>query len=142
MIQKIGTSAILAAVYTRLTTSAYMSGYTSKVYNNVPDTTAMPYIRIGEPMVRQSALFGNRDTMPEECVFTVHVWSSYMGDKEAADILTAVSQALTASALSITGYTTLFPVELEYSDVMVDDAEPAHPVRHGVGRFRAHSETT
>jgi len=133
--RQIGISAVGAAVYTCLTTSAYMTGYTTIVYNFVPEGTDMPYIRFGDFMDRRSAMFGSRDFAPEDIAFMVHVFSNYQGDKECGDIMSAVTKALTATALSITGYSTLYNCELDYSDVMVDDSEPAQPCRHGILRF-------
>jgi hypothetical protein len=134
-IRQIGISAVEAAVYTRLTTSAYMTGYTTKVYNFVPDGTAMPYIRFGDAIDGRDSMFSSRDNAPEEIAFNVHVWSNYAGDKEAGDIMTVVCQALESSDLSVTGYSTLWNARLDYSEIMIDDTEPARPVRHGVMRF-------
>lgn len=136
-IRQIGISAVLAAVYKRLTESAYMAGYTAKVYNFVPDGTAMPYIRFGDTLDRPSAMFGSRDFEPEDISFQVHVWSSAQGDKECATIMSAACQALESSSLAMTGtsYVTLYNARLDFSEIFVDDTEPARVCRHGVLRF-------
>lgn len=135
MIRKIGISAVLAAVYTRLTTSSYLTAYASKIYDFVPDGTGMPYIQFGDPLDRPSAMFGSRNFEPEDIAFQVHVWSSYQGDKECGDIMKLVCQAIESASLAITGYTTLYNARLDFSEIFVDDTEPAKPVRHGVLRF-------
>lgn len=134
-IRQIGISAVLAAVNTRLTTSTYMTGYTAKVFNFVPDGTAMPYIRFGDPLDRRDAMFASRDFEPEDVAFQVHVWSNAQGDKEAGDIMKLVCQAIESASLSITGYSTLYNARLDFSEIFVDDTEPAKPVRHGALRF-------
>ena len=133
--RQIGISAVLAAVISRLKTDANTIAYAAKIFNNVPIGTAMPYIRVGEFLDRPSAMFGSRDFAPEDVSFQVHVWSSYQGDKEAADIASLVCKAITGTRFSVTGYATLYNAVLEYSDIMVDDSVPDAVCRHGVMRF-------
>lgn len=133
--RQIGISAVLAAVISRLKTDANTIAYAAKIFNNVPATTAMPYIRVGEFLDRPSAMFGSRDFAPEDVSFQVHVWSNYAGDKEAADIMSLVCKAITGTRFSVTGYTTLYNAALDYSDVLVDDTNPTAICRHGVLRF-------
>lgn len=133
--RQIGIAATLAAVVSRLKSDANTVAYATKIFNNVPDSTAMPYIRVGEFMDRPSAMFGSRDFAPEDVSFQVHVWSNYSGDYEAATIMSLVCKALTATRLSITGYSTLYNAVLDYSDIIVDDTNITAVVRHGVLRF-------
>jgi len=133
--RQIGISAVLAAVITRLKTDANTIAYAAKIFNNVPQSTAMPYIRVGEFLDRPSAMFGSRDFAPEDVSFQVHVWSNYAGDYEAATIMSLICKALTGTRLSVTGYSTLYHAVLEYSDVLVDDTVPTAICRHGILRF-------
>lgn len=137
-IRQIGISAVLAAVYSRLTTSAYMTGYTTKVYNYVPEGTAMPYIRFGDPGDFPSALFASRDFEPEQINFSIHVWSNYQGNKQCGDIMDAVCQALTDATLYAVDWRTLYTCRLSMAEITIDNTEPARPVRHGVLRFYMH----
>ena len=48
-----------------------------------------------------------------------------------------IVQAITATDLSVTGYTMLKGIA-EYAQIMVDDTNPNQLLRHGVIRFRFH----
>lgn len=133
--RKLGTSVLQLAYYTRLTTHALTSAY--RIYNHVPDNAVWPYVSFGTPIGIRSAMIGACDIEGEENTMMVHVWSDYKGDKEAAEMMNNVVQAITSSALSITGYTVV-RCFLEYSDIIVDDTESAKIVRHGVMRFAHH----
>lgn len=131
--RKIGFDMLLQAVYTRLTTDGLTSGY--KVYNFVPPNTSFPYISFGSAIGGRSASLGATDIEGEDNVFHVHVWSDYKGDEQVNQYLDNICQALTGSALTITGYTPVLFL-LDFTDVIVDDTEPAKLIRHGVARFR------
>lgn len=137
--RKLGFSALLTAVYTRLTIHALTSGYAW--LNFVPRTQAMPYHTIGKPTGRKSEEFSNRDRQGEENVFQIDSWVDELsgkGDKAIADRMNNIVQALTSSSLSITGYYSPFIFQLEYADVTKETTEPEREVRHGILRFRAH----
>lgn len=132
--QKLGMSALLAAVYSRLENDADTTAYS--VYNHAPRTATMPYISFGAPMATESRRISTRDTKGEAVTFTVHVWSDQAGDKQCADIMAHVVDAICGTALSVTGYYVPLDVTLEYSDITVDLSDTSRPVRHGVCRFR------
>lgn len=134
--RKLGFSLLSKAYYTRLTTDALTSAYS--IYDYVPDNTAMPYIVIGEMIASRSGIIGAADTEGEENTVVIHVWSDYKGDKEVADMMNNIIQAIHATALTISGYTDVMKAMLEYSDITVDDTETAEPIRHGVLRFAHH----
>ena len=138
--QRIGISPLLAAIYTRLTTNANTSGY--RIYNHAPDSAALPYIVFGEALDRPSAMFSSRDCKPEEIPVMFHIWSEAHGDKDCAEYMDNIGKALTASALSITGFTNLYNAVLEYAEILVDTTEPTRPVRHGVMRWHWHINVT
>lgn len=133
--RQIGISAVNAAVISRLKTDANTIAYAAKIFNNVPTGTAMPYIHVTGYLDRPSAMFGSRDDVPEDVSFQVHVWHGGLGDSYCADLMNLICQALTGTALTITGYTNLYKCELEYCDIILDTTEPTVPVRHGVCRF-------
>jgi len=138
IIRQIGISAVNTAVVTRLKTDANTLAYATKIFNNVVTGTVMPYIHVTGYMDRPSAMFASRDYTPEEVSFQVHVWSSYAGDKEAADIMNLISKALTATAIAVMPYTNLYKCSLGFADILIDNTNPATPVRHGVLRFNLH----
>jgi len=134
--RKLGFSALLTAVYGRLTTHALTLAYA--FYNNVPKNTAYPYHVIGKPMGVISAEFDNRDVAVEDNAFQIDSWvdkTSGSGDKACADMMNNIIQALTSSALSITGYGNV-RLLLDYSDIMLDPENPELLLRHGILRFR------
>jgi len=134
--RKLGFSALMTAVYTRLTTYGSTSGYA--FYNHVPDNTPYPYHVIGKPMGVRSARFETRDTEAEDNAFQVDTWmdkTSGLGDKACADRMNNIIQALTSSALSITLYNSIH-FYLDYSEIMLDPDHPELLLRHGLLRFR------
>lgn len=131
---KLGMSALMKAVYDRLEADADTTAYS--VYNYVPATATMPYISFGAPMATESRRISTYDTKGESIALTVHVWSDEAGDKQCADIMAHVVDAICGTALTVTGYYVPLDIALEYADIMLDLSDPARPVRHGVCRFR------
>ena len=139
--RKFGGAELIKAVIARLAADALTSSYS--VYNYVPDTATLPYIRVAVPMGGRSEKFGSRDYEAEENMIVLDFWSDYLGDKEAADMMNNVVQALTGTtALSITGYPAPYQVILEYSELVPDDSEPGVVVRHGIQRYAIHMTPT
>ena len=140
MTRLIGISVLEAALYTRLTTNnalipATATTSTYRIYNFVPKNAALPYVSIGGALSGRSESFYNRDDAAEDNVLHVHVWSSYQGDKEAADMMTNISSAVTSSALAPTGYTVMLG-QMDFAQIMIDDQDPNRLLRHGILRFR------
>jgi len=134
--RKLGFSALLTAVFTRLTTHALTSAYA--FYNHVPENTSYPYHVIGKIMGVRSAEFETRDTEAEDNAFQVDTWmdrTSGLGDKACADRMINIIQALTSSALSFLGYNAIH-LYLDYAEIMLDPDHPELLLRHGVLRFR------
>ena len=137
--RKLGFSALLTAVYARLTTYELTKSY--KFYNDVPMNAAKPYHVIGKPMGKKSDEFSNRDSQAEDNVFQIDSHVDEMGgrgDKAIADMMNNIMQGLTSSPLSIAGYYSPFILQIEYADVMKDTTEPGSYDRHGIMRFRVH----
>ena len=83
-------------------------------------------------------MFTTRDTESEDNVVTIHIWSKKErggGEKEVHDIQDNITQAITASALAITGYSSPYLI-LDFTDVMLDDTDPGRIITHGILRFR------
>lgn len=132
----------MTAVYSRLTTHASTLAYT--FLNHVPPGTAFPYHVIGRPMGVRSAEYETRDTEAEDNAFQIDTWmdkTSGAGDKACADRMNNIIQALTGSALSVTGYNAIH-LTLDYSDIMLDPANPELEIRHGILRFRMQMSPT
>lgn len=134
MTRQLGLSVLEKALYTRLTTNSNTSSY--RVYTYVPSSAKFPYIRIGDYIGIPSPSFNNRDCPNEDNVAVIHAWSEKPQNKEALDMMNAVIQAIEASSLSITGYSSPFLAIMEYSDMLIDDLDPNNIKRHGVIRYR------
>jgi hypothetical protein len=132
-LHKFGGSALLAAVYTRLTTSGLTSTY--KTYNYVPTSATFPYIMIGGMIGGKSAAFTSTDIKGEDLVCHAHVWSNYQGDSECATMMNNIVQAITITDLSISGYTTLIGIA-DFEQILIDETVPGQLLRHGIVRFR------
>ena len=132
--RKLGFAELVKAVIARLNADALTSGYDN--YGYVPPTATFPYNVIGGPIGVRSPSFGSRDTEAESNAIHVHTWSDYQGDKEVTQMQDNIVQAMTGTALSITGYTAPFQVLLDYADVLDDDTDPNERLKHGIIRFR------
>lgn len=132
--RQLGFSALMRAIYDRIDTHALTSSY--RVYNHAPRTAAFPFVTFGSPIGTESRVLSTRDTEGETNIVTVHVWSEQAGDKECADMMNNIVQALFGTALSVTGYFTPVDVALDYSDITLDLSDGSRPVRHGIMRFR------
>jgi hypothetical protein len=123
----------MKAVYTRIDTHTKTSSY--RVYNYAPDSATMPYVTFGQPLGARS-MFSCRQANVEDNVITVHVWSSYLGDKECSDMMQNIVQAITSADLTLSYYQTPFQCLYDYGEILIDTTEAAKPVRHGILRFR------
>ena len=133
--RKLGFTALITAVYLRLTTGIPAYAF----YNHVPKNTPYPYHVIGKPMGVRSIEFTTRDTEAEDNAFQIDSWvdkTSGEGDKACQDMQNAIVQSLTASNLSMTGYHDSIWFGLDYAEVMLDPENPELGLRHGVLRFR------
>ena len=75
--------ALQQSVFTTITggtlTDVDGTSITSKVFDDVPEGTAYPYVVIGE----ETAIpMGAKDVDAHEHTLTIHVWSQYRGRKE------------------------------------------------------------
>jgi len=135
-LQKIGFSELQKAVYTRLTTDALTLAYS--IYDYVPETAVFPYIRIGSPIGTWSTSISASDIKGQDNLIHIYIFSDYHGDKEVADMMDDVCQALDGSTLTITGYTPVI-ARVESWDLMPpDDTHPEKIIRQGIVRFRVH----
>ena len=130
---KIGLGAVESAIYARLTTDALTSAYTVGIY--MSPNTALPYVSIGGGIWGKSRDFTTRDDKAEDVVVHAHIWSAQHGDDEVTAMMNNISQAVTASVLSISGYTEMIGIS-DYANVIIDASNPNQLLRHGVLRFR------
>lgn len=91
-----------AAIYSKLTGDTTLMGLvTNRVYDDVPESTAFPFVEFGDTSDDADNTFsknGRRATV------SVDVWSRYRGNKEALSILDRIGLVLERVALTVTGY--------------------------------------
>ncbi len=115
-----------AAVYARLTADAtLMTQVTNRVYDDVPDSTAYPYIDMGEAFETDEDAFSQDNY---SILLRLHVWSQYQGRKEAVDIMSRVATLLDEYALTVSG-ATLSRCVVEQKQILRD---PDGKTRHGI----------
>lgn len=135
--RKLGFSALLTAIYTRLTTHDLTKLY--KFYNYVKGNIPMPYHVVKVRLGRESDGYTTRDTEAEELIPQIDSWvdeTSGKGDKPCSDMQNDIVQAITSSPLVVAGYLTPAHVSLDYANILDDDTEPERAVKHGITRFR------
>jgi hypothetical protein len=88
------------ALFQRLSSDPTVKGLVKGVFDYVPEGTAFPYIRIGEPTATPMV---TKTTHGEEVAVVIHVWSQYRGKTEAYNILNACLGATTAP-LKVQGF--------------------------------------
>ena len=135
--RKLGFSALLAALYLRLTTHDLTKSYS--FYNYVKGKIKMPYHVVKVRLGRESDDYTTRDTEAEELILQVDSWvdeTSGKGDKPCSDMQNNIVQAITSSPLDVAGYHVPAHVSLDYANILDDDTEPERTVKHGILRFR------
>lgn len=102
----------------------------TRVYDDVPPNTKMPYVVVGDDTAAQwdSALGRG-----EDLTLTIHAWSNYRGKREVKLLMAQIKDALHDQALSVAGHQ-LVQLTFEFVETFVD-ADGV--TRHGVIRFRA-----
>jgi hypothetical protein len=104
-----------------------------RIFDDVPQGTALPYVALGRTTAQDWST-GSEDGT--EHLFTVHVWSSARGKKQAHEVLGAVRAALHEQPLAVAGHS-LINLRHEHSEVRRD---PDGETIHGLARFRAVTE--
>jgi len=132
--RKLGFLPLMNAIYDRLKSDSLTSTYA--VYNYVPKGAIMPYVSFGTPIGVRSISFTTRDTQAEDNAVTVHVWSAAERDREAAQYMNNIVQAILGTDIPVTGYFDPLIAFLDMSELFIDDSVPTRLVRHGVLRFR------
>ena len=120
-------------VYTALTGASitdYNGDAITGVFDDVPESTAYPYIVIGEETAIDSSA---KDKDIFEHTLTIHIWSQYRGRRDIKEIMKQVHDTLHDSSLSVTG-ASMVNMRQEFQTTLL---EGDGITRHGVMRFRA-----
>lgn len=121
------------AVFTRLNgDTALVTTLGAKVYDEVPDGAAFPYVTIGDVIEAPNDTMGTTGRDP---TITVHAWSRYRGSKQVKLILSRVDELLDRWKPTIAGWDAT-----DFQQVLMDTMrDPDGITRHGVARYRIHT---
>lgn len=102
----------------------------ASVYDYVPDSTAFPYVKLGEETAIDN---GTKSLQGNEHTLVIHSFSRYRGSKQIKEIMSRIYALLHESSLSVSG-ASLVNLRFEFSDVI---KENDGLTSHGLQRFRA-----
>ena len=122
-------SALQQTVFNALDQSSTLQNLVTDVYDFVPESTAFPYVKIGEQTMVDN---GTKDKKGSDFTIEVHTFSRYRGSVEIKNIMSVVYDILHESSLSVSG-ASLINMRFEVSDII---KENDGLTTHGVQRFR------
>jgi len=117
------------AIFQKLTASTDLMSRITGVFDEVQETVACPYVSIG-PITETPDDAHDRQGL--DALVVIHVWSTFPGNGEAADIFAAVDAVLDRRPLTITGWTDV-SIKHEQHQVLKD---PDPDVRHIFAQYR------
>ena len=122
-------SALQQTVFNALDQSSTLQNLVTDVYDFVPESTAFPYVKIGEQTMVDN---GTKNKQGTDFTIEVHTFSRYRGSVEIKNIMSVVYDILHESSLSVSG-ADLINMRFEFSDII---KENDGLTTHGVQRFR------
>ena len=118
------------SIFNALDGDSTLQSLVTDVYDFVPESTAFPYVKIGE---ETSIDNGTKTLQGNEHTLVIHTFSRYRGSKEVKEIMSRIYALLHESSLSVTG-ASLVNLRFEFSDVIKEnDGFTSHEIQ----RFRA-----
>lgn len=108
----------------------YAGSSITGVFDDVPESTAYPYIVIGE---EASNNISTKTLDMHEHTLTIHTWSQYRGNKDIKVIMKQIYDNLNDVSLSVSGGQSV-NLKQEFLTTLI---EGDGITRHGVMRFRA-----
>lgn len=126
---------VITAIVTALKADAPLLALTTRIYNNVPQDTAYPYVEVTSPSDARIDTFARYGST---VLVDVKAVSQAFGDKEPSRILDACITALNNTLPSLTSHTTR-GVAWDGSD-RFREVVNGIVTRHHVGTFRIWSE--
>ena len=124
---------IQAAVYDLLTGDAPLGSMIAGVYEEVPETSRLPYVVVGEAYETPD---NSHDRKGRRTVITLHAWSDQKGFSEAVGIADRVVDLLDHTVLDVGGW---HHVATRY-DFMQTLRDPDPTRRHVPVRFSVTTE--
>jgi hypothetical protein len=101
-----------------------------EVYDDFPENVSMPYIVAGEIEGRD---WSDKFQPGQQVIATIHIWSSYPGRKEVAEIMDETLQALSSESLSLSDEFKAVLSSLDLSQIIIDIDGMT---RHGILKLR------
>lgn len=133
-------NALQAAIFARLTGYAPLTTALggSKVYDNVPQGTAGPYVVIGDDTLAE---WDTKSRSGWDCTLTLHCWDfARAGRKSVKTLLSLIHDALhrQESSITVAGFS-LVILQREFQQTFQETAEgDTAAYYHGVARYRAY----
>ena len=118
------------SIFNALDGDSTLQNLVTDVYDFVPESTAFPYVKIGEETSLDN---GTKTLQGNEHTLVIHTFSRYRGSKEVKEIMSRIYALLHESSLSVSG-ASLVNLRFEFSDVI---KENDGFTSHGIQRFRA-----
>lgn len=121
------------AVFTALNGDAPLSAAVTGVYDEVPEGTALPYVKIGDSTLTD---WSGKDFTGAEQTLTIHVWSGHVssgmaGRQATKEIMALVHTVLHEASLTVAN-NTLVNLRFTFAEEFQEDGT----TYHGVMRFR------
>ena len=124
---------VQVAIYQRLTGDAALAGLVTGVYDEVPEGTAYPYVRIGDHLSIDDNAHGQYG---REIPSTIHIWTQARGNAQGQDIANRIVELLDhqhrALSALLAGHRVV-SIRCEFDQALKD---PNPELRHHVLRFR------
>lgn len=119
---------VQAAVFAALDGDVPLKAAVTGVYDEVPEGTALPYVKIGDSTI---ADWSGKDFGGTEQTLTVHVWSAAPGRQQNKEIMALVHAVLHEASLTVANNSL---VNLRHT--FAEDFQEDGTTYHGVLRFR------
>lgn len=126
----IHTSELQKTIYNTLSGDVALTALVSGVFDDVPEDTAYPFVRIGEETITDNS---TKDLQGQVMTITIHAFSEYRGKREVKQIMDAIYDAMHDNDMIVSG-ANLVNFRFEFMDIVT---ESDGITRHGVMRFRA-----
>lgn len=111
------------AIYTKVTSASTVMDLVTGLFDEVPEGQPYPYISFGSITEVQDDAHGQAGLATE---VVLHIWSAYRGNKEAAQILAALTTVLHRQPLTVAGYEDVSIAHVRHQSLR--DPDPA--IRH------------
>lgn len=116
-----------SAIFTTLSNDSALDTLVgnNKIFDNVPQDTAYPYVRIG---LETSTDIGTQTLDGNEHRVDIEVWSQYRGQKEIKEIMERLYNIFNGSTISVTSASSVVSYVVNTATIVESD----NLTRHGI----------